>query len=59
MERKQEEQARQMQELQARAKRLQRENDQLQSQVEKSLEVGKDVRVGVHVEHPVVHNKGK
>ena len=59
MKRKQEEQARQMQELQARTKRLQRENDQLRSQVEKSLELGKDVRDGDPVEHIVVRNKGK
>ena len=59
MERKQEEQARQMQELQARAEHLQRENEQLRSQVEKSLELGKDVRDGDRVEHPIVPNKGK
>ena len=58
-ERKQEEQARHMQELQARAKRLQCENDQLWFQVEKSLELGKDVRDGDRAEHPMVHNKGK
>ena len=59
MERKQEEQVRHMQELQACVERLQHENDQLQSQVEKSLELGKDVRDGDHAEHPVVCNKGK
>ena len=50
---------RQMQELQAHAKRLQRENNQLWSHVEKSLKLGKDVRDGDCVEHPIVHNKGK
>ena len=59
MERKQEEQARQMQELQARIECLQRENDQLRSQVEKSLKLGNDVREGDRVEHPIVRNKGK
>ena len=50
---------RQMQELQACAKRLQRENDQLLSQVEKILELGKDVQEGDSVEPPIVRNKGK
>ena len=48
-----------MQELHARVKRLQSENDQLQSQVEKSLKLGKDVREGDRAEPPIVHNKGK
>ena len=48
-----------MQELQARAERLQREKDQLRSQVEKSLELGKDVQEGGHVKPPIVLNKGK
>ena len=43
-----------MQELQARAEHLQRENDQLRSQVEKSFELGKDVREGDRVELPIV-----
>ena len=59
MERKQEKQARQKHELQARAKCLQRENDQLQSQVEKNVELGKDVQSDDRAEHPVVCNKGK
>ena len=59
MERKQEEQARQMQELQAHAERLQRENDHLRSQVGKSLKLGMDVRDGDRAEHPIVRNKGK
>ena len=48
-----------MQELQARAEHLQRENDQLRSQVEKSFELRKDVREGDRVEPPIVRNKGK
>ena len=48
-----------MQELQARVERLQRENDQLWSQVEKSLKLGNDVQDGDHAEHPVVPNKVK
>ena len=48
-----------MQELQAHAERLQHENDKLWSQVEKILELGKDVQGGDCVEYPVVHNKGK
>ena len=59
MERKQEDQTRQMQELQARAELLHCENDQLRSQVEKSIELGKDVRDGDRVEHLIVCNKGK
>ena len=34
---------RQMQELQARTKHLQHENDQLRAQVEESYDLGKDV----------------
>ena len=41
IERKQEEQARQMQELQAHTKRLQHENDQLWAQVRKSTTLEK------------------
>ena len=48
-----------MQELQARVKSLQRENDQLQAQVEKNCELGKDVRDGDHAEHPIACNKEK
>ena len=48
-----------MQELQARAERLQRENDQLRAQLEKSCELGNDVRDGDRVEHPIARNKGK
>ena len=59
MERKQEEQASQMQELQARVERLQCENNQLRSQVEKILKLGKDVRDCDRAGHLVVPNKGK
>ena len=59
MEKKQEVQARQMQELQGRAKLLQSENDQLLAQVEKSRELGRDVQDGDRVEHPITRNKGK
>ena len=48
-----------MHELQAHGERLKRENDQLRFQVEKSLEIGKDVRDGDRAEHPIVLNKGK
>ena len=44
MERKQEEQARQMKDLQGRAERLQCENDQLRAQIGKSHHLGKDAR---------------
>ena len=43
MEKKQEEQARQVKELQGHAECLQRENDQLRAQIEKSRDLGKDV----------------
>ena len=43
MEKKQEEQARQMKELQGHVERLQRENDQLQAQIEKSHHLIKGV----------------
>ena len=48
-----------MQKLQARVERLQRENDQLRTQVKKSLELRKGVQDGDYAEHPVVCNKGK
>ena len=59
MKRKQEEQARQMQELQVRDERLQRDNDQLRAQVEESCDLGKDVRDDDRVEYPIARNKGK
>ena len=48
-----------MQELLACAKLLQCENDQLQTQVEKSRDLGKDVRDGDCPEHLIACNKGK
>ena len=59
MEKKQEEQARQMQQLQGRAELLQRENDQFKAQVEKIHELGRDVQDGDCPEHPIARNKGK
>ena len=59
MERKQEEQARQMKELQGHAERLQQENDQLRAQIEKSHDLGKDVRDSSQVGHPTPRNKRK
>ena len=44
IEKKQEEQARQMTELQGHVERLQHENDQLWAQIEKSHNLGKYVR---------------
>ena len=48
-----------MKKLKAHAELLQCQNDQLRSQVEKSLELGKDVQDGDRVEHHIVRNKGK
>ena len=48
-----------MKELQGHAKRLQRENDQLQAQIEKSRDLGKDVGDGGRAAHLLTHNKGK
>ena len=48
MERKQEEQARQVKELQGQAERLCSENDQLWAQIEKSRNLEKDVRDNGH-----------
>ena len=59
LERKQEEQARHMKELQAQAERLQCENDQLQAQIKKSHYLGKDVRDSGRIAHPIACNKGK
>ena len=55
---KQEEQARHMKELQSHAKRLQRENDQLRAQIEKSRDLGKDVRDSSRVVHLIALNRG-
>ena len=48
-----------MQELQARVEHLQRKNYQLQAQVEKIHELGKDIRDSDHAQHRIAHNKGK
>ena len=60
MDKKQEEQARHMRELQEHAKRLQRENDCLRVQVEKRHDLGEgDAQDGGQAKHPTVRNKGK
>ena len=60
MEKKQEEQVRQMKELQDRAKHLQRENDRLWAQVEKIHDLGKkEVQDSIQSRHPTTCNKGK
>ena len=59
MEKKQEEQARQMKELQGHAKHLQCENDQLRAQIEKSHDLGKDVRDSNQTMHLIARNRGK
>ena len=60
MEKKQEEQARQMKELQERPEHLQRENDRLRSQVEKMLELDeRDTQDTGQAKHPIVRDKGK
>ena len=59
MERKHEEQARHMKDLQGHAKRLQWENDQLWTQIEKSHDLGKDVRDSDRATLPTTRNKGK
>ena len=45
--------------MQGRDEHLQRENDQLRAQVEKSCELGRDVQDGDHAEQPSALNKGK
>ena len=59
MEMKQEEQARHIKELQGHAKRLQRENDQLSTQIEKNRDLGKGVRDRGGATHLIAHNKWK
>ena len=59
MESKREEQARQMKELQAHAERLQQENDQLWTQIEKNRYLGKDVPNNGRSVHPITRNRGK
>ena len=48
-----------MKDLQGHAECLQRENDQLRAQIEKSHFLGKDVRDNGQVVHPIARNKGK
>ena len=48
-----------MKELQGHVERLQRENDQLQPQIEKSRDLGKDVRDNDQAVHPITHNRRK
>ena len=60
MEKKREEQARQMKELQERAKHLQHENDRLRAQVEKRCNLEeRDEQDGGQAKHLVVRDKGK
>ena len=59
MERKKEEQARWIEELQGHAEVLQRENDQLRTQIENSHDLGKEVRDGCQAVHPIARNRGK
>ena len=59
MERKQEEQARQMKELQGHAECLHQENDQLRAQIKKKCDLRKDVRDSGRATHPTIRNKGK
>ena len=58
IERKQDEQARQMKELQAHAKRLQRENDQLRAQMKKIHDLGNEVQDSGRAAYPITRNKG-
>ena len=60
MEKKQEEQASQMRELQDRVEHLRRENDCLRVKVEKRHDLGKkDVQDSNQARHPTACNKGK
>ena len=60
MEKKQEEQARQMKELQECAEQLQRENDWLRAQVEKRHDLDeRDPQDCGLARHPAIRNKGK
>ena len=60
MEKKQEEQARHMKELQECAEHLQREKDRLRAQVEKGRDLDdRAVQDNGQAQHPVVHDKGK
>ena len=59
MERKQEEHARQVKELQGQAERLWHENDKLRAQIEKSRDLGKDVRDSNRDAQLIAHDNGK
>ena len=60
MEKKQDEQARQMRELQDRTEHLQCENNHLWAQVEKMCDLGeRDVPDSSQARHPTAHYKGK
>ena len=59
MERKQEEQARQMKELQSQTECLWRENDRLWAQIKKSHDLGKDVRDSGCAAQLIALDKGK
>ena len=48
-----------MKELQDHAECLDRENDQLQASIEKSHDLGKDVRYKGQAMHPIAHNREK
>ena len=48
-----------MKELQGHAKRLQQKKDQLWAQMEKSSDLGKDVRDSDSAAHKIARNKGK
>ena len=53
------EQARQVKELQGQAKHLWHENDQLWAHIEKSRDLGKNVRDSGHAAQPIPRDKGK
>ena len=59
MKKKQEEQARQMKELQGHAKHLQRDNDQLRAHIKKSRNLGKNVQNSGRTVHPIARNREK
>ena len=60
MEKKQEDQARQMRELQDRAEHLQPEKDHLRAQVEKRHDLGEsDVQDSSQARHPTARDKGR
>ena len=48
-----------MKKLQGHSERLQRENDQLRAQIEKSHDLRKDVHDNDLVMHPIARNRGK